>query len=122
MMAIMDASLPRLSAAQAAARLGVRQQTLYAYVSRGLLSRERGAHGSTFDALEVEAFASSRRRSAAPATNPTASGSPLMVLDTDIALIEDGELYFRGVPAADLALMYTYESVARWLWERISKR
>jgi citrate synthase len=116
MMAIMDASLPRLSAAQAAARLGVRQQTLYAYVSRGLLSRERGAHGSTFDALEVEAFASSRRRSAAPATNPTASGSPLMVLDTDIALIEDGELYFRGVPAADLALMYTYESVARWLW------
>lgn len=116
MMAIMDASLPRLTAAQAAARLGVRQQTLYAYVSRGLLSRERGAHGSTFDALEVEAFASSRRRSAGPATNPTASGSPLMVLDTDIALIEDGELYFRGVPAADLALGYTYESVARWLW------
>jgi len=110
-----DASLPRLSASQAAARLGVRQQTLYAYVSRGLLSRERGATGSTFDPLEVEAFASSRRRSAASPSG-TASGSPLMVLDTDIALIEDGELYFRGVPASDVALGASFESVARWLW------
>ena len=115
----MDASLPRLTAAQAAARLGVQQQTLYAYVSRGLLSRERGAHGSTFDALEVERFASSRRRSSRGVpvdASATASGSPLMVLDTDIALIEDGELYLRGMPAAELALEYSYESVARWLW------
>jgi citrate synthase len=115
MMASMTDSLPRLSASQAAARLGVRQQTLYAYVSRGLLSRERDAHGSTFDPLEVEAFASSRRRSAASPSG-TASGSPLMVLDTDIALIEDGELYFRGVPASELALGASFESVARWLW------
>ncbi|MGN6206699.1 citrate/2-methylcitrate synthase [Humibacter sp.] len=115
----MDASLPRLTAAQAAARLGVQQQTLYAYVSRGLLARERGAHGSTFDALEVERFASSRRRSGRGARDVQAAGaagSPLMVLDTDIALIEDGELYLRGVPAAELALEYPYESVARWLW------
>ncbi|HVX08460.1 citrate synthase [Humibacter sp.] len=111
----MTEPLPRLSASQAAARLGVRQQTLYAYVSRGLLSRERGALGSTFDPLEVEAFASSRRRSVASPIG-TASGSPLMVLDTDIALIEDGELYFRGVPASELALGASFESVARWLW------
>ncbi|GAB3613000.1 citrate/2-methylcitrate synthase [Humibacter ginsengisoli] len=115
----MDASLPRLTAAQAAARLGVRQQTLYAYVSRGLLARERGAHGSTFDALEIERFASSRRRSGRGAREDQSagtSGSPLMVLDTDIALIEDGELFLRGVSAAELALKYPYESVARWLW------
>ncbi|MGA0567541.1 citrate/2-methylcitrate synthase [Rathayibacter sp. KR2-224] len=112
----MDAPLPRLSAAQAAARLGVRQQTLYAYVSRGLLSRERNAQGSTFDALELEQFASSRRRSGPRTTDAAPAGSPLMVLDTDIALVEDGELYFRGVPAAELALGHRYESVARWLW------
>jgi citrate synthase len=112
----MDAQLPRLTAAQAAARLGVRQQTLYAYVSRGLLSRQRGAHGSTFDPLEVEEFASKRRRSAQRTTDAGTSGSPLMVLDTDIALIVDGELYFRGAPAAELALGHAYEAVARWLW------
>ncbi|GAB3799482.1 citrate synthase [Humibacter antri] len=117
----MDAEMPRLTAAQTAARLGVQSQTLYAYVSRGLLARERGAHGSTFDALEVERFASSRRRGGRSAwadrgADAGASGSPLMVLDTDIALIEDGELYLRGVPAAQLALEYPYESVARWLW------
>jgi citrate synthase len=112
----MDAQLPRLTAAQAATRLGVRPQTLYAYVSRGLLSRERGAHGSSFDPLEVEAFASTRRRRAQRATDAGASGSPLMVLDTHIALIDDGELFFRGVPAVELALGHSYEAVARWLW------
>ncbi|QDZ15257.1 citrate synthase [Humibacter ginsenosidimutans] len=115
----MATALPRLTAAQAAARLGVKQQTLYAYVSRGLLSRQRDANGSTFDPLEVEEFASSRRPSTPRSTeagSPGFSGSPLMVLDTDIALIEDGELFFRGEPAAELALGHSYESVARWLW------
>ncbi|HJW59403.1 MAG TPA: helix-turn-helix domain-containing protein, partial [Actinomycetota bacterium] len=35
----------RLSTAEAAARLGVKPATLYAYVSRGLLGRERAADG-----------------------------------------------------------------------------
>ncbi|MDL9979419.1 citrate/2-methylcitrate synthase [Microbacterium sp. ASV49] len=104
----------RLTAAQAAARLGVKPQTLYAYVSRGWLARERDAHGSTFDPLEIEAFAAQRTRRA-PAES-TASGSPLMVLDTDVALIEDDELFFRGMPAKDLARMHTFDAVAAWLW------
>ena len=37
----------RLSTAEAAARLGVKPATLYAYVSRGLLGRERSADGRT---------------------------------------------------------------------------
>ncbi|MHA7985108.1 citrate/2-methylcitrate synthase [Rathayibacter sp. CAU 1779] len=112
----MDAALPRLTAAQTASRLGVKPQTLYAYVSRGLLSRERDAHGSSFDPLEVEAFASSRRAGPVRPSDVTAPGSPLMVMDTDIALIEDGELYFRGIPAAELAVGHAYEDVARWVW------
>jgi citrate synthase len=113
------ATLPRLTAAQAAARLGVKPQTLYAYVSRGLLSRERDARGSSFDPIEIEEFASARRPSTSRTTRPGPSGSPgspLMVLDTDIALIEDDELFLRGMPAAELALEHSYESVARWLW------
>ncbi|GAB3394128.1 citrate synthase [Humibacter soli] len=114
----MDDALPRLTAAQAAARLGVKQQTLYAYVSRGLLGRERDANGSSFDPLEIEEFASGRRARATPRPDGrTAQGAPLMVLDTDIALIEDDELYFRGVPAETLARSASFESVARWLWD-----
>ena len=60
----MASPLPRLTAAQVAARLGVKPETVYAYVSRGLLRRERDAHCSTFDSLEVEAFAARRRRTA----------------------------------------------------------
>ncbi len=112
----MTGPLPRLSAAQAAARLGVRPETLYAYVSRGLLSRERTAHGSSFDPLEIEAFASRRGARSQGGRASSAGGMPLMVLDTAIAAIEDGELYFRGVPVSELAHGASYESVVRWLW------
>lgn len=109
--------LPRLTAAQAAARLGVKTESLYAYVSRGQLTRERTAAGSTFDPLEVEVFAQRRRREPAPgrAGAPSSPGAPLMVLDTDIALIEDDELFFRGRPARDLT-EDAFLSVAAWLW------
>ncbi|WP_243062048.1 citrate synthase [Humibacter sp. RRB41] len=122
----MDAALPRLTVAQAAARLGVKQQTLYAYVSRGLLERQRNANGSTFDPLDIEAFASGRRAHTAPRPDwqfaqdaQGAQGAPLMVLDTDIALIEDDELYFRGIPARRLATSASFEGVARWLWSGV---
>ena len=116
----------RLTAAQTAARLGVRTETLYAYVSRGLISRERGPRGSTFDVLEVERFARSRRRSPAlptGAAHPAGSdGSPLGVIDTDITLIEDGELWFRGIPVDELVASQEegggFDSVVRWLFER----
>lgn len=115
-----------LTAAQTAARLGVRTETLYAYVSRGLIARERGAHGSLFDPLEVERFARTRRRVTSPshgAARPAgADGSPLAVIDTDIALIEDGELWIRGVPIDELVAEEgeapRFDTVVRWLFAR----
>lgn len=106
----------RLSTAQASARLGIKPATLYAYVSRGLISSERAvdAPGSTFDALDVEALARSRKPgpgSAAPAT-----GTPLMVLDAPFALLRDDSLYYRGLPAAKLARKHSFEQIAQWLW------
>ncbi|MBS1905158.1 MAG: hypothetical protein JST33_01035 [Actinobacteria bacterium] len=114
-----------LTAAQAAARLGVRTETLYAYVSRGLIARDRGAHGSRFDPLEVERFARTRRRPTSPshggARAAGADGSPLAVIDTDIALIEDGELWIRGVPIGELIAAEgdgpRFDAVVRWLFE-----
>ena len=113
----------RLSATETAARLGVKPETLYAYVSRGLLARRRGPHGSSFDPLEVERFAASRRRSGTRTPvlikDGRPSGGPLMTIDTDVALIEDGELYYRGRSAAELAGTASYEAVCRWLWADI---
>ena len=115
-----------LTAAQTAARLGVRTETLYAYVSRGLIARERGAHGSLFDPLEVERFARARRRVTSPSHGAAraagADGSPLAVIDTDIALIEDGELWIRGVPIDELVAgegeAPRFDAVVRWLFAR----
>ncbi|MFF2484771.1 citrate/2-methylcitrate synthase [Microbacterium sp. NPDC058062] len=109
--------LPRLTAAEAAARLGVKPESLYAYVSRGLLSRERDAAGSSFDPLEVEAFARRRRRSPSAVPGSPAPGTPLMVLDTRLAHIDDDELHYRERSAARLARESSFEEVVTWLWD-----
>lgn len=111
----------RLSAAETASRLGVKPETLYAYVSRGLLSRERGRTGSTFDPIEVERFAAGRRRTgpgSAPVliTRGRPSGGPLMTIDTDVALIEDDALYYRGRSATELAGEADFAAVCHGIW------
>lgn len=110
----MDA-LPRLTAEQTAERLGVKLETLYAYVARGKLARDRTADGSSFDPLEVERFAAARRRRSAPGSPATgrSDGRPLMVIETGFALIEDGDLFYRGRRAVELA-REPFETVARW--------
>jgi len=112
-------TLPGLTAAQASARLGVKRATVYAYVSRGLLSSVRSeTGGSVFDALEVEALAAarSRRPSSDRADSSTMAGRPLMVLDSDLTLIENDELFFRGRRATDLARRFSLEEAAELFW------
>ncbi|GAA1445354.1 citrate synthase [Leifsonia poae] len=113
----MTDELPRLTAEQTAERLGVKLETLYAYVARGRLARHKTARGSEFDALEVERFAASRRQrsAAAPAElRGHSDGRPLMVIDTGFAFIADGELYYRGREATALAASASFETVAHW--------
>ena len=121
-----DDPAPTLSAAQAAARLGIRTESVYAYVSRGLLDRRRTAHGSRFDAMEVERFARTRRRTTPPPVGPAppagSDGRPLGVIDTDISLIEDGSLWFRGRESGELAGTHTYDAVVDWLLTRDEDR
>lgn len=109
-----DATAPRrLSTRETADRLGVKPETVYAYVSRGQLSSRRapGGRGSTFDAAEVDALA---RRSGRREPSPAGAGDP--VFRTGITLIEDDRYYFRGVDATELALRHSYEEVTEWLW------
>ncbi|MEU1071039.1 citrate synthase [Streptomyces sp. NPDC005878] len=102
----------RLTTREAAERLGVKPETVYAYVSRGQLSSERapGGRGSTFDAKEVDALA---RRSAR--REPAVRGGEL-TFRTELTLIDKDRYYFRGVDAVELAAAYGFEEVAEWVW------
>lgn len=104
----------RLSTKETAELLGVKPETVYAYVSRGQLSSRRapGGRGSTFDAADVEALARRNRRESAASS---ATGGELSVR-TRITLIEEDRYFFRGVDAIELAARHSYEEVAEWLW------
>lgn len=104
----------RLSTREAAELLGVKPETVYAYVSRGQLSSRRadGGRGSTFDAAEVETLARRNRRDSG-GSSPTPGE---LSVRTRITLIEDNRFYLRGVDATELAARYSYEEIAEWLW------
>ncbi|MFF6959987.1 citrate/2-methylcitrate synthase [Streptomyces sp. NPDC008317] len=125
-----DQPADRISTREAARRLGVKPETLYAYVSRGLLASRRaeGGRGSTFDPDEVEALARRARPAAAGADGPSDSGGggggngAWVRIRTGVTLIEDDGLYFRGVDATGLATAYGFEEVAEWLWTGVLRR
>jgi len=105
---------PTLTTQEAARRLGVKPETLYAYVSRGVIGRVRApdGKGSLFSAADVEALATARgtRGSATPPAPGTA-------IRTALTLIEDDRLYYRGRDVPGLAGAACFESVAEWLWD-----
>ncbi|WP_066816249.1 citrate synthase [Sphingomonas mali] len=107
---------------EALVTLGIRQQTLYAYVSRGLIERR----AETADPLRSEyrgddilALTKRRargRRTASIAASAMAWGEP--VIPTRISTVAHGQLIFRGRRAAELADHATLEEVAALLWDQ----
>jgi citrate synthase len=102
----MDAEPTLMTTDEVAHRLGVKPATVYAYVSRGLLTSRRNADGkgSLFPKPDVDAFVAGRNRSTTPG------------IQTGITLIKDGALYYRGRDACVLARTASFESVATLLW------
>ncbi len=100
-----------ITAAEAADRLGIKQASLYAYVSRGVLSRRREADGraSMFDASEVEALA----RKGRPRRNASTTE---LVFESALTEITGSTQRYRGHDATDLALRSSFEDVAMLLW------
>ena len=100
-----------ISAAEAARRLGVKQATLYSYVSRGVLTRRRGIGGrlSLFDPAEVAELAQ-RGRPRRPA------GLAGLVIESGLTEIDGDRLRFRGLDALGLARDADFEDVCALLW------
>jgi citrate synthase len=108
-----------LDADQAMARLGVRAQTLYAYVSRGRI--EAHAHPvdprrSLYRASDVATLAKKKargRKAADVAAEAIAWGEP--VLASAITTVRGGRLWYRGRDAVALSLTESFEDVGRLL-------
>jgi citrate synthase len=100
-----------MTAAEAARRLGIKQATLYAYVSRGVLARARAAdgRGSLFDADEVERLAL-RGRPRRPA------GVADITVESAITELTTDRLRYRGRDVIELAGSRSLEEVAELLW------
>lgn len=104
-----------LTADEVATRLGVKVETVYAYVSRGNLTSRRDDSGrrSAFDPEEVERLA--RRGRPRRTTRP-----PVLdfTIETGITVIGDHRIAFRGRDVLELAATASFEQVAELLWTR----
>ena len=104
----------RVGADEAAQRLGIKVETLYAYVSRGLISSERGPDGrsSTFSAADVERLAR-RGRPRRSSRGPIIDVS----VETELTEIDGRHLRYRGLDAVVLSRRSSFEQVAQLLWD-----
>ncbi len=104
-----------LTAREAADRLGIKLDTLYAYVSRGRLRSVAvaGTRQRRYRVEEVEALCG-----AAVAPQRAAEAAALTpVIASSLCLIENGRLYYRGIDAVALSRTASLEDVARLLWQ-----
>ena len=109
-----------INASEAARRLGVSRQTLYAYVSRGLIKAAPAddPRKSLYLADAVDQLAENRRRGRKPREIARAAldwGMP--VLESGLTLIEAGHCYYRGQDAVQLSQSASLEDIAALLWQ-----
>jgi citrate synthase len=110
-----------LSSAEAARYLGVSRQTLYAYVSRGWVRSETGdsPRSRRYNRLDLERLRQRKEVRNEPARKLTTAlswGVPL--LETELTLIDEGQLYYRGRSAVEMALSSQFSEAVRWLWSQ----
>ena len=101
-----------MTSEEATRRLGVKPETLYAYVSRGVIRSERvpGQRRSRFLTADVE-------RHAARSRIGGRAGGLEVVVETQLTLLEpEGRLSYRGWDVVDAVGSASFEEVASWLW------
>jgi len=100
-----------LESDEAARRLGVKVTTLYAYVSRGLLTSYPAPEGRKrlFALDDVERLARRSRQGKTVATR-------MATVTTAVTQLTDDGPVYRGRRATELAVTAAFEDVADWLW------
>lgn len=106
---------------EACSRLGVRPQTIYAYVSRGkleVMADPADTRRSLYHAEDVDKLAKRKqagRSHEALAANTMFGAEPS--IPTAVAAFHRQRLYYRGRDAVDLASSATVEDAAQLLWQ-----
>lgn len=109
-----------MTAQEAGEALGVSVNTIYAYVSRKLIRSEASAGGKRtrrYLREDVEKLVTRRqaRRNPDQLTQDALHwGAP--VLESSITLIDNGKLYYRGLPIDKIVETMTVEQVAALIW------
>jgi citrate synthase len=100
--------------------LGVRAQTIYAYVSRGRIAVSPDPADSRRSLYRSEDVANLVRRKVSGRTRETLAATTLFgaepSIPTSISTFAGGRLYYRGVDAITLAATATLEEAASLLW------
>lgn len=109
-----------LTAKQASQKLGVSLSTLYAYVSRGLIRSEPDTikRRRKYRSEDVEVLLARKSQKATGEEGLAGAlnwGEP--ICDSQLTLIQDGELYYRGQSVSELSRSATFEEVISLLWE-----
>jgi citrate synthase len=102
------------------ARLGVKPQTLYAYVSRGRITARPDPDNprcSLYAAEDVARLLDRSARIGKSVSSPGGAHRSEAVIDTAISQIVDGRLHYRGHDAVRLSDEATLEHACRVLWE-----
>lgn len=109
-----------LTAREAAGELNISVDSLYAYVSRGLIRSEATGHNRRSrryyaeDVGKLKARKRGRRDAETVAEDALHAGAP--VLESAITLITDDCVYYRGRSALVLARQRSIEQVAALIW------
>lgn len=108
---------------EALARLGVKTQTLYAYVSRGRIAARpdptdpRRSLYAVQDIARLSGEAVGDEEPSVPRRIPRVAGRGEAEVSSSLSVIADGRLFYRGLDAAQLSETATLEDVARRLWD-----
>ncbi|WP_426040149.1 citrate/2-methylcitrate synthase [Brevundimonas sp. TWP2-3-4b1] len=112
-----DQWIPR---AEVLSLLGVKTQTLYAYVSRGRITARpdpndpRRSLYAAADVARLKGASSGEPAGVVVPFEPAVKGESL--IRSTVSLISDGRLYYRGRDVAQWAQNATLEETARLLW------
>lgn len=102
-------------------KLGVKAQTLYAYVSRGQVTAQThplDPRASLYSEADIDRLVKRRRRGRSRSDIASAAiawGDPVM--ETRITTVRAGRLIYRGVDAVNFAEQASLEDTAALLWD-----